>query len=528
MKINKVEVNNFYSIKKVVFNFDKVKGILLVNGKNKDTGGSNGSGKSALVESVVWGVFGKTIRKSTEATLINLYTKKNLSVRITVNDNVVIERGKKPTYLRFFVGGEERTLDNALHTQKLIEEHLNINYKVFLASTVFGQQNNIEFVSASPEDKRTILKNFLNLDSLFDLRDSVKHLKSKYSASVKREAALIEEHKKTVISFDKKLIHLTKLQEEVEGKYGEGVLSLSLEYILDTESYNKIVDSDVAAYKDLILTSKGRLKSLKEELRNPNKVKICRTCGSKNTEPFHPKRIQGKIQEEEYGITITEGTLEAAIKRKREVLISSREYDKVVEYNQLKKESETFEGLRKETYAKIEKSFSTKLDLNNKYEIMRFWEKAFSEAGLVKYIIRNVLSFFNGKTNFYLSHLSKGKFVIEFDEELRETVKHNGQEISFHSLSGGEKRKISLAVMLGLQQLLTLSKREESNIMFFDEVAENLDQDGLDGLYILLSELKKNKTLFIITHNNYLKSLMDNVKTLTITKHKGISSLTTR
>ena len=62
--------------------------------------------------------------------------------------------------------------------------------------------------------------------------------------------------------------------------------------------------------------------------------------------------------------------------------------------------------------------------------------------------------------------------------------------------------------------------------MFFDEVAENLDQDGLDGLYILLSELKKDKSLFVITHNNYLRSLMDNVRTLTIIKNKGISKIT--
>ena len=64
--------------------------------------------------------------------------------------------------------------------------------------------------------------------------------------------------------------------------------------------------------------------------------------------------------------------------------------------------------------------------------------------------------------------------------------------------------------------------------MFFDEVAENLDQEGLEGLYILLSELKKDKTLFVITHNNYLKSLMDNARTLTIIKSKGISKITGR
>ena len=50
MKINKVEIKNFYSIKSSVLNFDKFKGLVLLKGKNKDTGGSNGAGKSAFIE----------------------------------------------------------------------------------------------------------------------------------------------------------------------------------------------------------------------------------------------------------------------------------------------------------------------------------------------------------------------------------------------------------------------------------------------------------------------------------------------
>ena len=135
MKINKIEINNFYSIKKVKLSFDKYRGIVLIEGQNKDTGGSNGSGKSVLIESVVWGLFGRTIRKSTEEALVNNNTKKDCTVKITVNDDIVIERGKKPVFLRLYKGGTEITKDNALNTQAYINELLQTNYKVFLATT---------------------------------------------------------------------------------------------------------------------------------------------------------------------------------------------------------------------------------------------------------------------------------------------------------------------------------------------------------------------------------------------------------
>ena len=124
MKINKVEITNFYSIKDVKLSFDKYKGIVLIEGQNKDTGGSNGSGMSALIEAVVWGLFGKTIRKSTEEALVNNQSKKGCKVRITINDDYVIERGKKPVYLKFFHKDKELTKDNATNTQAYIEQLL--------------------------------------------------------------------------------------------------------------------------------------------------------------------------------------------------------------------------------------------------------------------------------------------------------------------------------------------------------------------------------------------------------------------
>ena len=347
MKINKIEINNFYSIKDVKFKFDKYKGIVLLEGINKDTGGSNGSGKSVLIEAVVWGLFGKTIRKSTEEALVNNKEKKNCSVKITINDDIVIERGKKPVYLKVHKGDKELTRDNALNTQALIDELLQVNYKVFLASTVFGQQNNIEFINATPEDKRTIIKNFLNLDELFSLRDSVKALKSEYSQMVKRQDAGIQEHEKSLTSFNKQLTHLEKLRKEVEGKHSEEVLSLTLQEVIDIETSNRSIEWSVAGIDKDLEAELERLENLTNRLEFPNQTEVCDKCGQASTQPFHPKKINNDIQVTRNHIMTAEESRASYLSKLKKVPISSSEYHQVIEYNQLKKESETFEDIKK-------------------------------------------------------------------------------------------------------------------------------------------------------------------------------------
>ena len=79
--------------------------------------------------------------------------------------------------------------------------------------------------------------------------------------------------------------------------------------------------------------------------------------------------------------------------------------------------------------------------------------------------------------------------------------------------------------MMALKDLLLLTDTNHSNLLFFDEVAENIDEDGIIGLYNLLLELKKTRQIFVITHNKHLKTLLDSSKRLTVEKKKGISKI---
>jgi DNA repair exonuclease SbcCD ATPase subunit len=162
---------------------------------------------------------------------------------------------------------------------------------------------------------------------------------------------------------------------------------------------------------------------------------------------------------------------------------------------------------------------------NKGYDIMRYWEKSLSEDGIIKHVIKNVIGFFNTQCNYYLQYLTNGSYHIEFTDNLEENITIQGEDVAYISLSGGEKRKVNLAVMMGLKDLLMFTDKNHPNLLFFDEVAENIDDDGIFGLYQLLLDLKLNKQIFVITHNKQLKTLLESSPRITIEKKNGISKL---
>ena len=177
MKIEKIVIKNFYSIRDVELCLSEYQGLTLIKGINKDAKGSNGSGKSALVEAVLFGLTGKTIRKSTEDSLVNNKAKKLCVVQLHItkdNEYIVITRKKKPSSLEFLVGDSNLTKATVAQTQASIDETLNTNYKVLVSSMFFGQSNDISFLDSTADDKRNIIKTFLNLDDIFSMRDRIK------------------------------------------------------------------------------------------------------------------------------------------------------------------------------------------------------------------------------------------------------------------------------------------------------------------------------------------------------------------
>jgi DNA repair exonuclease SbcCD ATPase subunit len=506
MQLNEVTLENFYSVEKQTINLDQLTGLVLVEGINKDSGGSNGAGKSIIFEAIVWALFGKTIRKSTEDAMVNIKNGKNCRVTLRVNGTTIIRRSRKPTKLEFIKDGNPLTQANAAATQEAIEADLNLNYKVFMASIVFGQHSDMDFLGATPDDKRLIIKNFLNLDEIFKYRDAIKEKKSDYNNEVKSLDGAINELTKLITSNKNKLSKYdgVELPDWIKNYTIEDVIKENNEYeFRKTElSKNK---KEIDLCKELIQESKTG-------------VETCSECG----QVIREARFYENSQIDEWVEKVNRLTelVNIPIPKPKLTLSEFSTYSKKIE---LIKEKDAILSSIQEMEVSKNELFIKKKFAERNYEVMRFWEKAFSEQGLIKYIIRTILEKFNKTCNKYLTHLSNGQFTITFNDELNETIKVNGFETHYISLSGGEKKKLNFSVMLALRSLLSLSGKSVSNVLLLDEIVENLDEQSLHGVYIILSELKKDKNVFLVTHNSYFKTLLDSSNRLTAIKDKGIT-----
>ena len=500
MKIKKLQVKNFLSIQKASIDFTEFEGLTVIKGKNLDTGGSNGAGKSAIVEAIYFALTGKTLRKSTEASLVNTQAKKGLEVAVQIEKadgtHISVYRSKKPTKMQVLVDGNDVTAGHRDGSQARLDELIGAPHKVLAASMFFGQSNDLNFLDASPTVKRDIVRNFLNLEELFSLRDSIRDFKSKYNFDIRECDTLITEAVKDTESIQSKIDKANPSNSiTVEGAEA----AWEVYYKLFNE-YNSIDQS----VKELKL----RIEFDKRRVDNPT----CPTCKQ-------PMSVASVIKDL--------GDLSEKLSFKEKELSKltmpippshSLEYVRACNQN-----VEMLQDLKTEKLTRIEETQKWKSKCQLDYEVMRFWEKALSEKGVIKYVIRNILSYFNERINYYLSYLTDHTFSLEFDEELSEIITIGDTITPYISLSGGERRKINLAVMMALKDLLLLSDSDHPDLLFFDEVAENIDEQGIQGLYNLLLELKKTRQIFIITHNKHLKTLLGSSKRLTVEKKKGIS-----
>jgi DNA repair exonuclease SbcCD ATPase subunit len=154
--------------------------------------------------------------------------------------------------------------------------------------------------------------------------------------------------------------------------------------------------------------------------------------------------------------------------------------------------------------------------------IFRYWERGFGKQGIQSLLMEEIAAAFNETRSRVFPLLTRGVYDVQFSatsttqrgdsrEKTDFIVWYRGEVVPYASLSGGQRKRVDLGVMLTL--VLAVAQRQHApgvlGMMVFDEVFDHLDEDGGECLYAVLEQevTRTVPAIYAITHDVHLQSL---------------------
>lgn len=275
----------------------------------------------------------------------------------------------------------------------------------------------------------------------------------------------------------------------------------------------------IEQYTNVVNKNNNKLKILQEELEvieNEYKDKIKNVLSNK-------KDLESKISLLEKEIDNIESELNDYYRKKT---VLEKETDRCK--NDVNTYSIEIEVNKKSITDKNNEIVNNKIVIDgliNTKKILTFWEMAFSNKGIKSLLFDEFCRLFNSEIGISLSLLSNNYMSVilqnqtrlasgELSEKMSLKVTLFGKEKDYVNLSGGEKRRVDIAVMVTLNKII----RKMYNIslgllgiLILDEIFSSLDDSGEENVYNLLEELSNSiNSIYVITHTDELKSYFNN------------------
>ena len=535
--------------------------------------GTNGAGKSTVLDALTFVLFNRPFRKINKPQLVNTTNEKDCLVEIefTVNNrNYLVRRGIKPNIFDIEVNGvplHKEADDRA--NQKILEENiLKVNYKSFTQIVILGSSTFVPFMQLTTAHRREVIEDLLDIrifsamnaiikDKIREKKEQIKSLdlkKETLKDKMKMQQSFIEElESRGNANINANKEKITKLDSEVGIYMNENALTEESIF-----KYTKEQEEVVGAGDKLVKLNnlKGKISQKVSVITKEHKFftenTVCPTCTQTIEEEFRLNRIadaQNKAKELQKGFQELEETIKLEQERERQFTVLSKEITKLnheisqnntrISLNQrqirdLESEIQTIiQNLanRNTEHEKLEE-FQTNLqktfeDLSKKKEEIVYYDFAYSllkDDGVKTKIIKKYLPFINQQVNRYLQMMD---FYINFqlDEEFNESVKSPiHEDFSYSSFSEGEKMRIDLALLFTWREVARVKNSVNTNLLIMDEVFDSsLDGFGTDEFLKIIRYVIKDANIFVISHKTGLEDKFENV--IKFSKIKGFSRM---
>ena len=582
IKLKELTVKNFMSVgnQTQAVNFGREQ-LTLVLGENLDQGGDdsgsrNGTGKTTIVNALSYALFGQALTNIKKDNLINKINNKNMLVTLSFERSGTkyrIERGRKPTVMKFFVDDKEQDIDDqddsqgdSRETQKDIDELLGMSHTMF-QNIVALNTYTVPFLSMKANEQREIIEQLLGITLLSEKAELLKEHVRQTKEQIQQETSDIEAAKKSneriqqsINGLETKQNAWRKQQIDDLEKIAANVIELK-DVDIDKElvQHAKLKNYDELSAKikslnkekatletAIIQADKQVTKYTKEveQLKN-NECPMCKqglhtlshgdliTQAEKNLEDAvaylqsTSNNYAGVVQElETIGDingrpTTFYETVEEALKHQNnlttlEAALLKRSEEKDPYQEQIDELQNTaiqeisWDKINELTVLKDHQEFLLKL-LTNKDSFIR------------KKIIDQNLAYLNNRLTYYLDKMGL-PHQVSFLNDLNVEITQLGQDLDFDNLSRGERNRLILGLSWAFRDVWE-SLYQNINLLFIDELVDNgLDAAGVENALGVLKKMarERNKNIYLISHKDELIGRVNNV--LKVIKENGYTS----
>jgi DNA repair exonuclease SbcCD ATPase subunit len=533
--------------------------------------GSNGAGKSTMLDALCFALFNKPYRKINKPQLVNSSNEKGCLVEVEFsisNKKYLVRRGIKPNVFDILINGQMRNKEaDDRSNQKILEEQiLKLNYKSFTQIVILGSSNFVPFMQLQASHRREVIEDLLDI-RIFSAMNNIVKEKIRQTKEVIKNLNLKKDTIKEKVLMQEGFIgdlenrHRTKIEENnqkieeciadaLKTENENKVLSGKIEDLKSKMDSNKNATAQLRKLGDLKVKINQKVSTVTKEHKFFSENTVCPTCTQDIEESFRLNRLEdaeNKAKELTDGFNKLKESIKKEEERERLFVNLSKEVTSLTheisqnnlriagfqrQARDLQSEIQTLtEQLqnRNSEHEKLE-SFKDSLQevfkkIAEKKEEVKYNDFAYSllkDGGVKSSIIKKYLPLINQQVNRYLQMMD---FYISFhlDEEFNETIQSPVHDkFTYSSFSEGEKMRIDLALLFTWREVARFKNSANTNLLILDEVFDSsLDTVGTEEFNKIIRYVIQDSNVFVISHKSDMLDKFNNV--IQFTKKGGFS-----
>jgi DNA repair exonuclease SbcCD ATPase subunit len=581
-----LKVKNFLSIGKTIVSVDFQKGLNIITGINKDLmDRQNGTGKSSLVDSFYFALFGETTRGIKKEFVVNNLTNESAEVSLTFSiDETEYEiiRTIKPSKLNLFENGVDISRDSMANTTEYILNILNLTPEIFTNCICLSINSTVPFMAQKNLEKKKFIEGIFNLDVFSKMNSGLKEEYGDIKKEIERKSEKYDDLEKTVKLVLDQNKRNSEEREKRRNQIEENISKLDKQIHVINDNISKYVIDDVSQNKVKIKKLEEKKKSKNDEIQQifkqkteiSTEIKIlkndllkigtdqdeCPIClraitdGDLEHIDNRKKNIQTDIEEKnniiadfskkqndlESEVTLIDkaiNLLKDSVNKNALIEQQKNNDEEKLQYfnSQLSKERNALNDLQnyKEEEAKSVEEIQIQIqeisnelqELKKRFKVLENVKFVLSEEGVKSYVVKKILALFNAKIAFYLKELNANS-SITFDQYFEEDIKNErGKPTTYFNYSGAERKAIDLSIMFAFIDMLKLQTNVYYNVQFYDELLDtSLDSAGVENVVRILNEFvdKYSYGIYVISHRRECSKLA-NGEVVYLEKSNGIT-----